>query len=355
MDNIFYLKDQAITSSLSENSTLEHCMTFLQQWSSGQESFTIHTSGSTSTPKPIEISRNQMEASAKMTAQALSLDRADNALVCLNTSFIAGKMMLVRGLVCDLNLYITEPSSNPLLNLADNLHIDFIAVVPLQLETMIEAGEQCLNQLNQMKAIIVGGAPIYHVLAEKIKKLKSPVYATYGMTETVSHIALKRLNGIEQSDYFQVFNGVEIGQNDRGCLTINSFLTNHQTIITNDIVNIIDSHNFEWLGRVDQVINSGGLKIHPEQLEDQIKSILNKQRIYCHLIIAGITDRSFGEKVVLILETTEMTSNTLEDLKRVLKNELPTYQVPKEIYCLEHFIYTESGKVKRNETISFIS
>lgn len=353
--NLFYIKDGSITQTLDSNSVFEGCVDFCQQWVKGQDNFTINTSGSTGTPKPINISRNQMEASAKMTIQALSLQPEDNALICLNTSYIAGKMMLVRGMVGKLNMYVIEPSSNPLTEIPQNLQIDFMAVVPLQLETMIDSREPGINQLNKIKAVIVGGAPISLALAEKIKTLKCPIYATYGMTETVSHIALKNMNGAGMSDYFKTFDDVQIGLDSRGCLTINSVLTNHQTIITNDMVDIVDDNTFEWLGRADHVINSGGLKIHPEQLENKIRPLLDQQGINCNLIIVGIPDESLGEKVVLILETKAMTSNVIQSIKSVFKEGLPPYHLPKEIYQLGKFVYTETGKVKRKETAGLIS
>ncbi len=352
---LYYIRDHKIIARSSENSTYKACIIFSNQWNSSQEHFTINTSGSTGTPKSITITRKQMEASALMTAQALSLQSGDNALVCLNTEYIAGKMMLVRGMVSDLNLYITEPSSNPLLEVPENLQIDFMAVVPLQLEAMMDCEEECTHQLNKMKAIIVGGAPVSFGLAEKIKALECPVYATYGMTETVSHIALKRLNSQEVSEHYKVLEGVKIGQDDRGCLTINSILTNHQTIITNDIVNIIDDQSFEWLGRSDDIINSGGVKIHPEQLENRIREILMKQDINCNLMIAGMPDETLGKKVVLVLETEYITENDPKFLLDILKGRLPRHHTPKEIYYLNGFIYTETGKVKRTETVNFIA
>ena len=332
----------------------QNALTFCELWNSGQESFTINTSGSTGTPKAIEITRTQMQASAKMTAAALGLSNGDNALVCLNTGYIAGKMMLVRGMVNDLNLYITEPSSNPLDNLPKGLRIDFMAVVPLQLESIIEAGGFGIHKLNQMKAVIVGGGSVSSELAQIIKQLSCPVFETYGMTETVSHIALKRMNGADASDYFEVLNGVTIAQDDRGCLTINSILTNNETIITNDVVNVIEKNRFEWLGRADNVINTGGIKIHPERLENQVSVILHKQSVKCDLVLAGVPDSSLGEKVVLILEVEEIAVDRLENIKKSLKEFLPNHHAPKEIYCLEKFVYTDTGKVKRKETVNLI-
>jgi O-succinylbenzoic acid--CoA ligase len=351
-NKLFYIRNGVISANIEEEDSFQNAVAFCEQWRNERAVFIINTSGSTGIPKPIEITRTQMEASASMTAQALSLQAGDNALVCLNTEYIAGKMMLVRGMVNQLNLYITEPSSNPLLKLPDELQIDFMAAVPLQMETMIDNGGT--DRLNGMKAIIVGGAPISLTLSKKIGQLTCPVYATYGMTETVSHIALKRLNGADTSDYFSVVGDMKIGVDERGCLTINSILTNHQAIITNDIIKVIDKQTFEWLGRADNVINSGGLKIHPEQLEDQVREILAEQGIDSNLIIAGVPDTTLGEKVVLILETEDLSEEYLKSLIDILKEGLPAHQAPKKIYTLKGFEYTETGKVKRSDTVNLV-
>ena len=354
LNNIYYIENHIIDHNAGNSRNFQNSADFCEDWMSGKKSYSINTSGSTGIPKPIAITREQMEVSAKMTIKALSLQPNDNTLVCLNTSYIAGKMMLVRGMVGKLNTYVVEPSANPLVQLRDELHIDFMAVVPMQMETMIDVGGNTLEQLNRMKAVIIGGAPISQALQKQIKHLKCPVYATYGMTETVSHIALKRLNGLEAPDVYKVLGGVNIGQDNRGCLTINSALTNHKNITTNDMVELVDAQSFKWLGRVDNVINSGGIKVHPEQLENQVKNILHEQNIDCNLIIAGAHDSTLGEKVVLILETDELDRITIENLKDYLKQSLPAYHVPKGIYCLEKFVYTETNKVKRKETTNLI-
>jgi O-succinylbenzoic acid--CoA ligase len=355
LDNLFFIRDGEISSNIEKVNSNQDVVAFCAQWIAGQQTFSMHTSGSTGTPKSITISRDQMEASARMTANTLALKAGYNALVCLNTDYIAGKMMLVRGLVNNLNLYVTEPSASPLDMLPVDLNIDFMAVVPLQLESIISAGEQAVNKLNQMKAVIVGGAPVSLTLSLKIQQLSCPVYATYGMTETVSHIALKRLNGDSPSAYFQVLEGVHIGQDDRGCLTINAEVTNHRTITTNDIVKLIDAHTFEWLGRADHIINSGGLKIHPEQLEAQVKTVCMNYQMNDNLIVTGLPDASLGEKLVLIIEADEFSIDSLSALKKSLKEVLPLHQSPKEVYCLKAFIYTPTGKVNRTATTNLIS
>jgi len=354
LDNLYFIKSSVISSNIEKGDAFQNAVDFCKQWTDGQENFTINTSGSTGKPKPIKISRIQMEASAKMTIGALSLQKNDNALVCLNTSYIAGKMMLVRGMVSHLNMYITEPSSNPLVHVPNDLEIDFMALVPLQLDAIFNGSKDEVDKLNKMKAVIVGGAPISRQLSEKIKQLRCPIYATYGMTETVSHIALKRLNGDNSNPFYHLLDRVKIGQDDRGCLTINSILTNHETILTNDVVNLINEKEFEWLGRADLVINSGGVKIHPEQTEDQIKDLLIDNQWITNLILIGLPDEQLGEKVVLLLEGIQRSKFNLESLRCLLSSTISTYSVPKEFYVMDEFIYTETGKVNRKQTTDLL-
>lgn len=332
-----------------ENNTLVFARDYLQ----GRGTFTVYTSGSTGYPKPIEIKRNQMCISAMSTVKTLGLTQGDMALVCINTAYIGGKMMLVRGFEAGLKLNVVSPVSNPLKNLNFPEKIDFTALVPLQLETILTESPDKIPYLNQMKAIILGGAPVNKLLEEMVQQLEVPVYSTYGMTETVSHIALKRLNGKERQDYFETFPVVNIGQDERGCLTIHSILTNLQTIVTNDIVEIIDHNKFRWIGRIDNVINSGGVKILTEELEKKVGSVLNELSISHPFFIGSLPDDKLGQQVALFMEDKEKSSTKFEHiLGELLRKNLSKYEVPKTIIYLDKFIYTETGKIKRKDTIN---
>lgn len=322
----------------------QNAISFYNDWKNGKKQFELTTSGSTGSPKSIIISKTQMEISASQTIDVLNLKPSDKLLVCINTKFIGGKMMLVRGIINSMLLYVVEPSSNPLRSITQ--HIDFMAVVPLQLHIMLNEGEH--KKLNKMKAIIVGGAPINKQLKTQLEQLEVPVYATYGMTETVSHIALKRLNGLDRSNYFTSLGDVKITKDNRNCLTVTGSVTNHTVITTNDVVKLINSNQFEWLGRYDNVINSGGIKVNPEQVEKKIEQIFLEINIHQRFFIYGMKDELLGQKVALIIEGDEFDTTPLHQL---LLKQLEKYSCPKSIIFIAQFVETETGKIKRSETI----
>ena len=331
-------------SSNNNGDNWQNAISFYNDWQNGKKQFELSTSGSTGNPKPIFISKTQMEVSANQTINALNLTPSNNLLVCIKTKFIGGKMMLVRGIINNMPLYIVEPSSNPIKSLTQ--HIDFMAVVPLQMQTMLNDGEH--TKLNKMKAIIVGGAPINQQLKIQIEKLKVPVYATYGMTETISHIALKKLNGSDKSNYFTSLGDIKISKDDRNCLTVTGSVTNHATIATNDVVELINSNQFEWLGRYDNIINSGGIKVNPEKIEEIIEQIFLEANIQQRFFIHGIEDKLLGKKVALIIEGEKFDTAPLQ---QILLQQLEKYSYPKSIIFISQFIETETGKIKRIETI----
>ena len=317
---------------------------FCQKWIDGQQEFVLKTSGSTGEPKPINLTRNQMIASAKMTGKTFGLKEGDSALICLNVDYIAGIMMLVRGMELGLKLTIVEPSGNPLQNL-ENQYFDFHAFVPLQLQNLLE-NKKIIEFLNKSKAIIVGGAAVNEVLNKEIQKLSVPVYSTYGMTETVSHIAIKRLNGVNKNDNFQVLEGVKIGIDGRNCLNIIAEATNDVLIQTNDIVEIINEKEFQLIGRFDNIINSGGVKIQLEKVEKLIENeikILNPKRYFAY----GIEDKKLGQKLVLFVEGEAVNSNLKNTFLINIQSVLSKYEIPKEIYFVEKFIETATGKIDK--------
>ena len=335
--------------SVFELGTLEFC----RDWLRGQGHFLLTTSGSTGKPKPIQILRSQMEASAVMTIEKLGLEPGDGILVCMDTAYIAGKMMLVRGFEGDMVMTIVTPAANPFNNLpTDNARFEFTALVPLQMKTILEGPEKHLEILDAMKAIIIGGGVVSSTLEEVIQRIKSPVYSTYGMTETVSHIAMRRLNGSTKSQTYHTMSGVIIGLDDRGCLTINAPVTNFETIVTNDLVTIVDGSSFTWEGRIDNVINSGGIKIHTEQLEQSIEKLLHQLSLQNRFFVAGIPHESLGEMVVLVIEGEPLKKNVETALLSALKKFLPAYHVPKKVYYLPQFAVTVTGKVQRKKSLT---
>ncbi|WPP50620.1 AMP-binding protein [Catalinimonas niigatensis] len=349
---LYAIQDLSSYKTLSPYS--QQCLSFCHAWLREQASFEILTSGSTGTPKHIRITRTQMQASAQATAQALGLKAGDKALVCLNTAYIAGKMMLVRGLERGMPLIVIPPTSTPLQEV--NESIEFTALVPLQLKTMLEAPDQkYMDQLNAMKAILVGGAAVDHTLEKHIRdKISAPVFGTYGMTETVSHIALRRINGPEATDTYQILPGVEVKKDWRDCLSIRGAVSNYQWLQTNDIVEFSDERHFRWLGRADNVINSGGIKIYTEALESKLQEAMHTIGIARHFFLAGLPDERLGEKLCLTIEGKRMNNEQEKQLNTWMKAHLHPYEVPKNIFYLSEFIYTPSGKIQRRQSLEMI-
>ncbi len=333
--------------------------TFLQRWNAGQQTFTIHTSGSTGTPKPITLTRAQMTASARMTGAALGLSAGDHALVCLSTEYIAGVMMLVRGAVLGLELTIVPPSNNPLAAFPPATHFDFTALVPLQLQKILTETPNKIGILNGMKAILVGGAPVSATLERQLQAVTAPIYHTYGMTETVSHIALRRLNGDAPSNAFTPLPGVSLGVDARGCLTISAPVTGGKTLITNDRVELRADGSFVWLGRWDNVVNSGGVKIQVEQVEavlaQALLSVAEGAFAARRFVVGGVSDERLGQKLVAVIEGEALSTRALSALENALRAALPQYHRPREIYFLPHFAETPTGKIDRRHTLAQIS
>ncbi|GAB3760477.1 AMP-binding protein [Spirosoma pomorum] len=328
---------------------------FCRAWQSGQSVFTLQTSGSTGTPKSIQLSRAQMQASAHLTGQTLGLKAGDAALVCLNIHYVAGIMMLVRGLELGLPMTIQEPSGNPLVNI-DLLtdRFDFTALVPLQLQTILDTTPEKLPILNDMKAILVGGAATSPALEAAIQRIAAPVYATYGMTETVSHIALRRLNGNERDDTFMALRGVTLGTDERSCLFIESAATNFERVQTNDVVELFPDNRFRLLGRADTIINSGGVKVQPEPVERIAQRVLAQFGRTNRLFVAGLPDERLGQRVTLVIEggdPSAQPNEVLSAVQQAIRTEIGPYAVPRSLVSVPQFSETPTGKIDRRATI----
>lgn len=355
----------------------EEVQSFLRDWFDEKSFIEVKTSGSTGKPKVIQLQKNHMINSALAMGEYFDLPEKTTALLCMSTSFIAGKMMLVRALVLGWHLDLVEPVSSPLKG--NTKQYDFCAMVPLQLNNSI-------TDIKRIKKLIVGGGIVSKELLEKVQKVKTEVFGTYGMTETITHIAVKRLNNLNTEastsvydfevchpelvegetnhSYYQVLPNISISTDERNCLVIDAPKIASEKIITNDLVKLISSTEFNWLGRFDNIINSGGIKLVPEQIEEKLSTIIS-QRFF----VAGIADAVLGEKLVLVVEElfTKRSSNFESEISTALnqrKNEiheklkslqvLSKYEIPKAIYFVEIFIETPSGKVSRNETLKEI-
>jgi o-succinylbenzoate---CoA ligase len=336
------LNGRATPQSVFENNVLK----FIQKWFESADEFSQHTSGSTGNPKVITISRQQMIASAKLTEKALKLNASDVALVCLDPEYIAGKMMLVRSFVTNMKIIAVTPSSSPFAGLESNDKIDFTALVPVQLNEVVDGNTSFW--LNRVRKIIVGGAQVSEHLQKKLAPFSSEVFATYGMTETISHIALQHLNGPLQSDYFFTLSEIKISTDDRGCLVIQvPFLPD--TVRTNDLVKIQNSSHFKWLGRADNLINSGGVKVIPEKVEREISKILATLGQKSAVMVTSIPDDRFGNKVICLIEGA-LDNITIENISMELRAILSPYEVPKAFFTNINFALTNNGKLNRSLT-----
>ncbi len=281
-----------------------------------------------------------------MTQKALALQPNYTALVCLNTRFVAGTMMLVRTMEIGMKPIIVEPSSNPLENVDEDLTIDFMAVVPLQLQTMLAAGLD--KRLNKMKVIIVGGAAIGQQLEAEIRRLVVPVYSTYGMTETVSHVALRQLNGKNKSQDYRLLDDIEARTDGRGCLALCGQVTNQEWVQTNDVIEWTTERTFKMVGRADNIINSGGIKIQLEKVEQKIGAIWPySSRFFCWYE----PDERLGQKLILVYEALDSELNK-EKIKHSLSTVLTNYETPKKIVGVPIFIETPTGKIDKRQTLA---
>ena len=313
---------------------------FLQEWFSGSETVFVQTSGSTGIPKTFEIEKQRMLNSSRMTCDFLGLKEGDTALLCLPVQYISGKMMLVRAIERKLKVIISVPSSAP--EISEN--VEFCAMTPLQVQNS-------LNKIHLIKNLIIGGAAV----SENLKSLltseletrnsEQKIFETYGMSETLSHIALKQISPI-QEEYFTILNDVEISVDERNCLRIFAPKLNPEILQTNDIVELLNEKQFKFLGRFDNVINSGGVKIFAEELECFVKKHVDRD-----LVFLGKPDENLGEKLVLVIEGSE--DGNLKSQISNLKFE-NRFHIPKEVLFLEKFPRAENDKVLRKEILKLI-
>lgn len=297
------------------------------QWFDGEDHILLMTSGTTGVPKEIKLSKEAMEASALATGEFFKLQPKDKALLCLPTRYIAGKMMFVRAVVLGLELDYANPTKDPLKD-NDKMY-DFVAMVPLQVHNSI-------TQLEQCKILIVGGAKLSDIVKDIVKNMMVDVYETYGMTETITHVAAKRID----EKYFTVLPHANISKDDRGCLVIEAPLVSENLIVTNDLVEMPNDIQFRWLGRYDNLINSGGVKLVPEIIEQKLAEYI-PYRFY----VIGKEDADLGQKLVLVIEHDAYTlvPEAFESLEK--------FEKPKETIFINKFKETPTGKILRRETI----
>lgn len=298
---------------------------FLLDWLNNESFVLVKTSGSTGIPKQIVLQKSAMIASAKATGLFFNLIPKSTSLLCLSANYIAGKMMLVRAITLGLHLDTIDPTSAPLTTKKYN----FIAMVPLQVQ-------KSLSKLHLVDNVLIGGTKVSYSLSESILKTNCNAFESYGMTETISHIAIKKIGEL----YFTVLPNVTISMDERSCLVIEALELFKEKIITNDIVEIQNATQFVLKGRIDNVINSGGIKIFPEEIEELIG-----KHISVPFFIGSKPDEILGERVILVIEAKPFS------IENNVFSELSKYQIPKEILFLESFVRTETQKINRKKSL----
>ena len=341
---------------------------FLSEWNNDSDRVLVHTSGSTGKPKPMMVEKKRMLNSARITCDFLGLKPGDSALLCMSLDYIAGKMVVVRSIERHLHLISVSPSGHPLkdIDLKDanvkdvNGEITFAAMVPMQVYNTLQVPEE-RERLTHIRHLIIGGGAIDASLEKELQALPGniAIWSTYGMTETLSHIALRRINGAEASEWYQPFDSVKISQTEEGCLVIDAPLVCAETLVTNDIVEIesyiynkVEKLRFRIKGRKDNVICSGGIKIQIEEVEALLKPHLEKP-----FMLAKKKDEKFGEIAVLLTEDEDLKkveatirrllSGKSDDSNKSSESKSHKYWIPREFRYVEHLPLTETGKPKR--------
>ncbi|MDK7375133.1 AMP-binding protein [Weeksella virosa] len=331
LSNFNYKKLQAATVFEQE------ILNFLENWYNDDKKVEVQTSGSTGIPKKMMLTKSNMKKSAELTGKYLSLEKGNTALLAMPVNYIAGKMMLVRAIVLGLKLICSTPRSVFLwedfqqLNLPNDT-IDFVALTPMQVEKSIDFVSHC-------RCLIIGGAPLNQHTKDKLYKFRNRIFETYAMTETITHIAFKQLRNEQypnQKNSFEVFDEIEISQDARSCLQIKTPYYD-EILTTNDVVEILSGKEFIWIGRADNIINSGGIKLYPEKIEEKLKPYL--QRAF---YVSSKRDDLLGEKLILMIEGDPFDFQ-LDDI------DFNQFEKPKEIIFQPQFDRTESGKIKRRK------
>lgn len=326
---------------------------FLKEWNNGQPQLLVHTSGSTGVPKPLWVSKEKMLNSARITCDFLGLQPGDTALLCMPLDYIAGKMVVVRCIERHLQLIAEHPSGHPLSDNAPGLcfpsmldNLSFAALVPMQIYNSLQVSCERKRLMN-IKNLIIGGGAIDKEIERELKDFPHAVWSTYGMTETLSHIALRRLNGPEADDWYSPFDSVRVSLNNDSCLVIDAPLVCETQLTTHDIAEIketkdsktgITRQQFRIKGRWDNVICCGGIKIQIEDIEEKLRPHL----AFPFMVVKKV-DCKFGEIPVLISESENLTS-----IMDICKAILPKYWIPKEFVYIPQLPLTETGKPRRN-------
>lgn len=320
--------------------TYKEIQSIITLWNEKSAEYRVKTSGSTGNPKSILLKRTQLEASAKRSNSFFGLNNNSRVLMPLSPMTIGGKMMVIRALVGNYSIDVVEPRANPLAEMKGKSHYSFISLVPYQIKSILEETPEKLELFDN---ILLGGMGLSVQLEKALSMLKPTIYIGFGMTETVSHIALRKMD----NPVYQALEGVELSASE-GSLVISDSKLGIENMQTNDLVELIDPTHFKWLGRADFVINSGGIKIHPEAVEQLIDELIDGP-----FIIGGIPHDTLGESCVLILEEA-LAEEKFKEIQSLVRENFGKYAAPKE-QIISVILKTENGKIRRKETLNSLS
>ncbi|MBD3636870.1 MAG: AMP-binding protein [Crocinitomicaceae bacterium] len=329
------LNDLILIDGVSKD-FLREVKNFIEEWLNESESIEVTTSGSTGTPKTIKLEKDRIRASAKSTGEFFQFEKGQVALLNLSPQYIAGKLMIVRAVEHEMKLAIAPLQANPLENIPDDLNIDFGAFVPSQIAAILK-NPKSTEALGRIKNVIIGGAPLHSNLENELTQLPVNIYASFGMTETITHFALRKLG----TPIYRCLNGFSVGIDNRSCLVVHENEIVKRMLVTNDVVDIIDHMTFKWKGRYDNVINSGGVKIYPERVEKMIAHLLPENRFY----VTSKQDDKYGEVAVLVVEGDVENEAILSDAKA----SLPRHHAPKELIVEDQLEETPTNKIIRKK------
>lgn len=308
---------------------------FLEKWFDASPVITVHTSGSTGAPKELVVRKYRMMQSARLTCEFLNLQAGDTALLCMNLRYIGAMMVVVRSLVAGLNLIVRPASGHPLSDIEEPLR--FVAMVPLQVYNTLRVPEE-KARLEQTDILIIGGGAVDDSLEAEMSALPTAVYSTYGMTETLSHIALRRLNGDTASKHYYPFPSVELSLSAESTLVIKAPLICGEVLQTNDIACLYPDGSFTIAGRKDNVINSGGIKIQAEEMEKRLRPF-----IPVPFVVTSVPDPRLGQALTLLIAG----QVDVRELESKLQTVLDAYHRPRHIFMTESIPQTENGKTDR--------
>ncbi len=308
---------------------------FLVDWRKKSPTTTVLTSGSTGSPKPIAVEKVRMASSARLTCEFLRLKKGDTALLAMPLRYIAARMMVVRALVWGLDLIVKQPASSPLVSLDKPVH--FAPLTAMQVYESLQ-DHATAKKLKDIRCLLIGGGAVTGPLAHKLADFPNEVWSSYGMTETLSHIALRRINGPTASEWYTTLPGVSVRLSPEGTLAIWAPRVTEGELLTNDIAEIDEAGRFRILGRCDNVVNTGGIKVQLEAVEELLSPVIKFP--FC---VTSIADQRLGEKLVLLYEGSE----TAQALEKLCRHVLPRYWVPRAYLQVGSIPLTETGKKAR--------